>query len=235
MSIPKRVLLDSKEIQNDEYREEGIYYWINEANCMTGKILIWGLIGSLYEDMPMIYSTQFPPEYPFEPPKVLFLTNDGYTRFHPNMYKEGKVCLSILGTWEGPKWAATLRLSTAALSIQSLMDNNPIVHEPGYEKRNDIYTNSYNEFIGYQCLKYVISIIEHYAVKGKVPLLLSEFEEEFLERLPKIIERMRSKLDKVIEDKLWVHIPYSMTGQTDYATLKQRFISACQKIDIKTS
>ena len=226
-------MLDSKEIQNDEYKDQGIYYWINEVNCIKGKILIWGLIGSLYEDMPMIYSAEFPPEYPFEPPKILFLTSDGYTRFHPNMYKEGKVCLSILGTWEGPKWAATLRLSTAALTIQSLMDNNPIIHEPGYETRNDIYTKSYNEFIGYQCLKYVVSMIESYA-KGSIPILLSEFEDEFIERLPKIRERVQCKLDKISEDKSWIQIPYSMTGKTDYTTMKQRFASACQKIDIKT-
>ena len=40
--------------------------------------------------------------YPFEPPKVLILTVDGRTRINPNLYANGKVCLSILGTWSGP-------------------------------------------------------------------------------------------------------------------------------------
>ena len=33
--------------------------------------------------------------------KLTYLTNDGNTRFHPNLYRNGKVCLSVLNTWRG--------------------------------------------------------------------------------------------------------------------------------------
>lgn len=35
-------------------------------------------------------------DYPWKPPKVKFIQHTGH-RIHPNLYVEGKVCLSILG------------------------------------------------------------------------------------------------------------------------------------------
>ena len=42
-------------------------------------------------------------QYPEVPPKVqLITTGMGAVRFNPNLYNCGKVCLSLLGTWQGP-------------------------------------------------------------------------------------------------------------------------------------
>lgn len=63
-------------------------------------------------------------------------TNSGKTRFNPNIYAEGKVCLSILGTWRGnpgEEWSSAQGLESVLLSIQSLMSANPYENEPGYE------------------------------------------------------------------------------------------------------
>ena len=44
----------------------------------------------------------FPGKYPNSPPTVNFrTTGGGSVRFNPNLYNCGKVCLSLLGTWEG--------------------------------------------------------------------------------------------------------------------------------------
>lgn len=41
-------------------------------------------------------------------------------RFNPNLYAEGKVCLSLLGTWSGPGWVPGVSsLAQVLLSIQS--------------------------------------------------------------------------------------------------------------------
>jgi len=53
--------------------------------------------GGVYE-----FDIYFPTKYPTVPPKVTFrTTGNGTVRFNPNLYNEGKVCLSLLGTWEG--------------------------------------------------------------------------------------------------------------------------------------
>ena len=49
--------------------------------------------------------------YPNVPPIVqLVTTGHGTVRFNPNLYQDGKVCLSVLGTWHGDsseKWNPT--------------------------------------------------------------------------------------------------------------------------------
>ncbi|KPI44816.1 Ubiquitin-conjugating enzyme E2 Z [Cyphellophora attinorum] len=77
-------------------------------------------------------------DYPVKPPKVdAKTTNHGRCRFNPNIYAAGKVCLSILGTWQGEKpgeeWSPAQGVESILISIQSLMSNNPYENEPGYE------------------------------------------------------------------------------------------------------
>ena len=232
METPKRVMLDSIEAQG--YTDQGIHYWFDEKNVKDGQILIWGPSNTLYEDMPMVYSVRFIcPGYPFDPPKVSFITTDSYTRFHPNMYIDGKVCLSILGTWEGPRWVASQRLSSIPLTLQSLMTNNPIEHEPGYENRKDDKATSYNEFVTYRCLVFLVNIVERYSNK-ELPYILNNFKDEFLERLPNILKSLETRLGNAQTDKQWPAIPYNMTGKTNYDELRATMTAAKQKLVVKS-
>ncbi len=72
-------------------------------------------------------------DYPNKPPKILFLTTgNGRVTFNPNLYKSGKVCLSLLGTWDGPGWIkGESTLLQVLVSIQSLIFvSEPIYNEP---------------------------------------------------------------------------------------------------------
>ncbi|KAJ5641315.1 hypothetical protein N7490_005315 [Penicillium lividum] len=73
------------------------------------------------------------PDYPARPPAVtLRTTNMGRTRFGPNLYSNGKICL----TWPGPpneEWSPAQGLESVLLSIQSLLSTNPYTLEPGFE------------------------------------------------------------------------------------------------------
>jgi ubiquitin-conjugating enzyme E2 Z len=63
------------------------------------------------------------------------MTNNGNTRFHPNFYKNGKVCVSILNTWyNGERWSACQTIQTILLSICSLFIDTPLENEPNHTK-----------------------------------------------------------------------------------------------------
>ncbi len=97
----KRLIKDVKDIRKNPLEEDGIYYKHDDENFMKGYAMIIGPHGSLYYGGYYFFYFDFPTDYPYSPPKLKFMTNDGVTRFHPNLYKTGKVCLSIINTWRG--------------------------------------------------------------------------------------------------------------------------------------
>ena len=66
------------------------------------KVLITGPEETPYSGGCFVFDFFFPGKYPASPPQVNFrTTGNGSVRFNPNLYNCGKVCLSLLGTWEG--------------------------------------------------------------------------------------------------------------------------------------
>lgn len=84
-----------------------------------------------------LFDAYFPSTYPNVPPLVhLQTTGGGSVRFNPNLYADGKVCLSLLGTWSGANgenWSAvTSTFLQVIISIQSLiLVTEPWYNEPG--------------------------------------------------------------------------------------------------------
>ena len=214
----KRALADYNELQKPLYSENGVFYQIIDENITRGYACIFGPQDTPYEDCPMLYEINTTTTYPFDPPKVKFLTHDGKTRFHPNMYVEGKVCLSILGTWSGPSWASTMRISTVLVTLQSLMDTQPLRHEPGYENKEGDIHEAYAKFIESACLNYTINLIKHAQNNQTLPEPLRPFEEEFKNRIPGILERFEKRLQK-LSAGTEIHfsgLPYGLVGRTNY-------------------
>ncbi|RFN51601.1 hypothetical protein FIE12Z_4075 [Fusarium flagelliforme] len=88
-------------------------------------------------DLGLIFMTDYPSK---SPAVVCVTTNGGRCRFNPNVYSNGKVCLSILGTWRGERgeeWSSAQGLESILLSIQSLLSSNPYENEPGFEDANE--------------------------------------------------------------------------------------------------
>ncbi|KAK4449477.1 UBC-like protein [Podospora aff. communis PSN243] len=105
------------------------------------KALIIGPHETPYEFGFFEFAFKFNKDYPRKSPTVnATTTNGGRCRFNPNIYANGRVCLSILGTWRGERgeeWSAAQGLESILLSIQSLMSSNPYENEPGFEDANE--------------------------------------------------------------------------------------------------
>ena len=101
------------------------------------KALIIGPSGTPYENGCFEFDILLPAAYPNVPPCVkLRTTGGGRVRFNPNLDADGKVCLSLLGTWEGEPWDPKVStLLQVLISIQgSILVDDPYFNEPGYEK-----------------------------------------------------------------------------------------------------
>lgn len=97
-------------------------------------LFISGPPDTVYENHVLHAKMHFPSKYPFQPPTFRFVTK----MFHPNIYNDGVVCISILHTErddptnsenENCTWTPGQNVRTVCLSIISLL-NSPNIFSP---------------------------------------------------------------------------------------------------------
>ena len=112
-----------------------IWLRFDEETPQFLRALITGPTGTPYALGLFCFDIYVPDNYPQVPPMMQLLTTGGGTvRFSPNLYADGKVCLSLLNTWQGPKWNAShSSLLQVLVSIQALIlgVEHPFYLEPG--------------------------------------------------------------------------------------------------------
>ncbi|KAI9159450.1 hypothetical protein H9P43_008790 [Blastocladiella emersonii ATCC 22665] len=131
-------------------------------------VLIFGPHDTPYARCPFLFEIQLPADYPNSPPLVYFF-NRGGGRINPNLHEDGKVCLSLLGTWQGAgpeAWnPAKSTILQFLVSVQGLiLIKEPYFLEPGFmrfTKTDDGEANSkaYNEKVTILALKTAISTL----------------------------------------------------------------------------
>lgn len=147
----KRITKERQKIEEErqELEDCGIYtVWGDELHKTVALVI--GPEDTPYAHGFYLFEVQFTDNYPMQPPHVVFKTGDGRVRFNPNLYVEGKVCLSILGTWAGPSWTSSCTLRTVLMSIQSLLNAHPIQNEPGHERERGRNDTAYSDIIRYE-------------------------------------------------------------------------------------
>uniref|UniRef100_G3UKZ3 Ubiquitin-conjugating enzyme E2 Z n=1 Tax=Loxodonta africana TaxID=9785 RepID=G3UKZ3_LOXAF len=162
----------------------GMFVVPDTVDMTKGSIhaLITGPFDTPYEGGFFLFVFRCPPDYPIHPPRVKLMTTGNNTvRFNPNFYRNGKVCLSILGTWTGPAWSPAQSISSVLISIQSLMTENPYHNEPGFEQeRHPGDSKNYNECIRHETIRVAVCDM----MEGKCPCpepLRGVMEKSFLE------------------------------------------------------
>lgn len=138
--IPKRSLAIAKELAILSTNlpvawDSSIILRVDETRVDVIKALITGPEGTPYYNGCYLFDIFLGPSYNQLPPSVKYMTtNGGKYRFNPNLYADGKVCLSLLGTWSGPGWVAgKSTLLQVLISIQSMiLCDEPYLNEPGW-------------------------------------------------------------------------------------------------------
>jgi ubiquitin-protein ligase len=219
----QRLLRDVRQLIKNPLTDNGIYYIHDEENIFRGYALIVGPSDTPYFGGYYFFKIEYPNNYPFAPPKVTYCTNNGYTRFNPNLYTNGKVCVSILNTWGGDEWSACQTISSVLLVLCSLLNNEPLVNEPGHRK-TDAFFQPYYDMIEYENINTAICGI----ITGKY--LISPFEsfmpqihEHFNKNIDKIMEFVEKKAKEPVKNYNNGNI-YSMSGSLDYQIIKNRLM-----------
>lgn len=135
------------------------YYFADSSDMSIGYALIVGPTDTPYEGGFYVIKIKFPNEYPHAPPKCQFMTLSGI-RQSPNLYEDGKVCLSVIGTWGESTYKSTMGFHQIIMSIVgSVMTKNALDCEPPYDYSRccgDKLENSknYDEIVRYANFRY---------------------------------------------------------------------------------
>jgi len=217
----QRLLKDVRTIIKNPLTDNGIYYRHDDNNMLKGYALIIGPSETPYFGGYYFFKFIYPTDYPFSPPLVTYMTNNGVTRFNPNLYKCGKVCVSILNTWTGDKWSSCQTISSILLVLCSLLNSEPFLNEPG--QRKGLECDNYTKSIEYVNIDYAICDLINLK-NNKIPSPFKFFypvmKQNFEKNYDKLLEFINIKIDssKNIE-KIVINL-YLMSTNIDYQNLK---------------
>lgn len=132
----ERRLMKELQMMEDE-KDMGITVSVHKSQDGSMRLDKWDLTingpeKSPYEGYLLRARMEFPSQYPYQPPKFKFIS----PVFHPNVYEDGKVCISILHTDQdeivdadvlNSAWTPGLNVRTVCISIISLL-NEPNIY-----------------------------------------------------------------------------------------------------------
>ena len=230
----KRIInIDMKRVKEANLSEQGIFIEFNEEDMFKAKAMIIGPKDTIYDNAYLFFSIDFPKKYPYEPPTLTYKPQNRI-RIHPNIYVNGKVCLSILGTWSGPQWTTIMDISTVLLSLQSILDNDPLLNEPGFHRKNKHQLNiinNYNEVIFYENINSLI--IKNYS---NIPndflmfkdIIIDNFNKNYINIFNRIIKKCKVHKNKM---NIMVSI-YRINYIIDYDELLNIYLLFCNKLNL---
>lgn len=220
-----RLMKDIKDITKNSLNSEGIFYKHDTENMLKGYAMIIGPAYGLYANGIYFFLFHFPTDYPFTPPTVEYCTNDGTTRFNPNLYRQGKVCLSILNTWPGDSWTSCQSIRSVLLQLLLLFNDTPLLNEPGVTKMHSDY-NSYHEIIQFKNIEY--SIYQQLYFKNPI-VFTTLFDKEIKTHIKEAFSLIYEDCQRLIKENSIAIVKttklYRMAVTVDYPTLLEKIVS----------
>ncbi|CAL8333598.1 unnamed protein product [Merluccius merluccius] len=177
---------------------DGIMVKIFEDRMDLFSALIKGPTRTPYEDGLFLFDIQLPNVYPAVPPLFSYLSQC-CGRLNPNLYDNGKVCVSLLGTWIGKgneRWTSKSSLLQVLISIQGLiLVNEPYYNEAGFDSDRGLqegYENSrcYNEMSLIKMVQSMTQLLQH-----PVEVFSQEIQEHFASSGWRLVHRLEAWLE----------------------------------------
>ena len=226
----KRLVKDYKDILNDPLHSHGIHYLHDEENILCGSALIIGQKETPYENGYYLFDFKFPPDYPSSPPYLTLLTGDGIMRFHPNMYINGNICLSILNTWYGDQWTSCQTISSLLLTLCSILSEHPILYEPGVKITHSEFDN-YHIALTYKNYQIaVLNTIMNDNAHIKYGLYKNIIHSHFIDNFTHNLAKLKG-LYKIYNTEHEFHLTlYNVSVIIDYGALITQLTEAVQLI-----
>ena len=221
-----RLVKDVKQIMKNPLTENGIYYVHHDTEMLQGYAMIVGPEDTPYFGGYFFFDITYPCDYPHSPPKIKYCTNGENVRFNPNLYKCGKVCVSLLNTWRGDQWTSCQTISTVLLTLCTLLCKNPLLNEPGVTSTHS-ELQKYNNIIEHANVKIAVCDI----IKRKPSVFLDFFEMfypyikcNFIINNKKILEFVQNKATEFPEKQLITTAMYGLNHYIDYKLLHQNLV-----------
>jgi len=227
-----RLLRDVKNIIKNPLTDNGIHYIHDEVDMLKGYALIIGPSDTPYFAGNYLFELQYPTDYPHSPPVVTYHTNGENIRFNPNLYSNGKVCISVLNTWRGEQWTSCQTISTLLLTICTLLCKNPLLNEPGITQSHYDF-NNYTKIIEYKNIDIAIlkMINKHEGIyRPLFDMFYSVIHENFIKNSDTIIKYLEKKIE---ENPKPVHVTtdlYTMHVVIDYANLYKLYHATLKNV-----
>ncbi len=231
----KRLQKDIIDIIKNPLTEHGIYYTHDDSNMLKGYAVIFGPTDTIYRYGAYMFEFKFPTNYPVSPPKLTYLTNDGSTRFHPNLYRNGKVCLSVLNTWRGEGWTSCQTIRSVLLILVTLFHNKPLLNEPGIKESHHSFV-PYNKIITYRNVEH--SLVKTYT-SGLKPATQPVYVSWFFPFYKQYILKHKDDIIKYIQElsqneeyngKFSTSI-YGLSCKTEYKKMLTNFKKVVSKLN----
>merc|ERR1719466_571494 len=208
MALPKAssAKLLAKELQNlQEQPMEGFRIaLVDERNLYDWQVAIFGPPGTLYQGGYFKAIIRFPGDYPFSPPTFKFVSR----MWHPNVFSNGEVCISILhppvadvtsGELPQERWNPTQNVRTILMSVISLL-NEPNTSSPAnmdasvmFREWREKKNTKYRDYVSRQVEVskeeavrdgvVVPTTVAEYCVKRSMNTEVMESQDDFMEYL----------------------------------------------------
>lgn len=187
--LPKAAIRLASEVK-EACKNPNIHVDIVNENLTHLKALVIGPDDTPFQGGFFIFDIYPRENFPMDPHVVYHQTTQ--SRIHPNLYAapNGKVCLSILGTWGQYEWSPLYSLQAVLVTIQGLIDNNPITNEPGHEKTKESSKDAKDYALATRMIKLRDCVIESMGRKDISDEMKDKMNKYFVKNQDKYVEEV---------------------------------------------